>query len=665
MRKIFIVLFVLLISFSFFTFHDKGNSFLKPYFATYLESKLVADMQVDVRHLKIDLNHVEFKAVLNNLVHIDAQGELSLFSQTLDLDYVLQSNELKNKIDINGMIKGTFSNLDIQGGGAIVQSKVNYTLHLKDDLFNHIKVQINKADVASLLALIGEEPYAIGKIDLNVNLKKMKQQAINAKPQILLYGITLNEKVFKQKFGIDLPSDTVLTAKLNAKFAAKIFQVNGVVKSDLATLHLSKTYYNRKTKELSSDYKLLIPRLSKFVGKQKLRGKLEVVGAFQRKNAEVCLSGKSEDLGGRMVFDLKGNRLDAHMNGVDIEKLLLLFGKKPYVRGKIIADIELDDFKKREGIFTFKTKDVKTIHSALSKALNLDFGEDVYFSLNAKGDISSKLINMEAKLDSDIFEYSSSDIKYDFSKKVLNSTYSMYIPRLSKLDSLTGKTLKGELRIKGELNYKNDMLMTGNSKNLGGNIDFKLKSKKLSAKIKNISLEKLMSVLDYPQVFKAKLVGDFNYDLATSSGRFNSKLNEAELLSTYLIQVIKNIRGVDLRDKRYVQTYFNATFQKNLVDINFKAQGKRVRLSIPSGQINKLSNQINAYYKVKVDNKDLEGSITGDIANPEITLDSSKYIQNNIMSVIEESLNPSKVGGFGMGHKEGNVMKNMMDGFFR
>jgi hypothetical protein len=464
----------------------------------------------------------------------------------------------------------------------------------------------------------------------------------------------LNQKIFKEAFNIDLPSETVLTAKLNAKFATKIFQVNGIIKSDVGTLTLSKSYYNRRTKELSSDYRLLIPRLSKLARKQKLRGKLEVIGTFQRKNAKVYLTGKSKNLGGRMVFNLKGNRLNAHMNGVDIEKLLLLFNEKPYATGKLMADIELHDFKKREGTFNFKTKEAKTLDDTFRKALNLNFEESVYFLFDAKGRIGATEINMKAKLDSDILKYTSSNIKYKLSSNALNSTYLLEIPKLSKLNSVTGKRLKGELSIKGELKYEDKMTLTGNTQNLGGNIDFKFKAQQLNAKMDNISVEKLMQVLSYPEVFKAKLIGNFNYDFLRSSGRFTSTLNQAQLLNTYLTQVIKEIRGVNLSNERYAQTYFNATFRKHLVDINFKAQSKTVLLSIPSGQINQANNKINAYYKVKVDNQNLEGKIQGNLSDPEITLNSSKYIQNNMMNMMHNN----------MGRKESGMMNSMMGGFF-
>lgn len=651
MRKIFIVLCVLLISLAFLVFHDKGNAYLKPYFANYLQGKLAVASSVELRHLKIDLNYVEMEILLNGRIHLDTKGELSLFTGALAIDYTVKSDDLQNKIDINGMITGAMYDMDIQGVGDLFKTKVNYALNVQDNLIKKMKIKMNDADVASLLAFTEHPAYARGKVDVNIDIENFEKQSMRSAPQIVLHETILNEQVFKEALQIEIPSETTLTAKLNVKIANQSFQLKGLVHSNLAILELSKTYYNRKTKELSSGYTLLIPQLSKVMSnhKHKLNGKLKVVGTFQRKNAEVYLSGKSEDLGGRMVFDLKGNKLNAHMNDVDIEKLLLLFGEKPYLSGKIMSDIVLDDFKKQEGTFTFQTKEAKSIDVALSKASNLHFGEDVCFSLNAKGDISPKVINMKAKFESDIATYDSSNIKYHRSSKMLSSTYLLHIAKLSKLNSLTGKRLKGELSINGELKYQNEIFLTGKTENLGGSIGFQLQSEKLHATIDKVSVEKLMTVLDYPQVFKAKLVGDFNYDLATSSGKLTSKLNEAELLSPYLLQVIKGIKGVDLRDKHYAQTYFNATFRKNLVDINFKAQGEQILLSIPSGQINKVHNNINACYKVKIDNKTLEGRIRGDVSSPKITFDSSKYIQNNMLSVIEESMNPSKITDFGMG----------------
>ena len=664
MQKIFIVVVVFLLPISFLIFHDKGNDSLRPYFANYLEGKLVEDMKIEVSHLKIDLNYIEFDAVLNDFINIKAKGELSLFRGDLDIVYTLKSNQ--EKIDINGTVRGSLLDMKIVGEGEALKSNIVYAFKLEDDSTHDVKIKIDNADIASFLRLTAQPAYAMGKVDLNVDIANLEKQSTKANVHIMVNEAILNSETFKEKFAIELPRKVILRGNLNSKVCNTSFQMEGVVKSNLATLNLSRTYYNIKTKELSSDYRLLIPRLSKLMTEsgKKLRGKLEVLGTFQRKNAKVYLTGKCKDFGGRIVFNLKENKLNAHMNAVEIEKLLHLFGEKPYVRGKIMADIELDDFKKREGTFNFKIKDTKIINDIFRKELNLNFEEPVDFSLKAKGSITPEVIEMEAKLDSDILEYSSSDIKYKLSSKALSSSYLLHVPKLSKLTALTKRKLRGEFSINGKLNYEDEMIITGNSQNLGGDIEFKFKAQKLRTKIDNISVEKLMQVLNYPQVFKAKLVGTFKYDFLRSFGRFTSTLNQAELLNTYLRGVIKEIRGVNLRGERYTHTYFNATFYKNLVDINFKAQSKSVLLSIPSGKINQVNNKIDAYYKVKVDNRNLEGKIMGDLFDPEITLDSSKYIQKNMMSIMKDNMSTDGMSEFGMGKKESNMMRGMMGGFF-
>ena len=70
MKKILTLLLILLLSISFFLFHDKGNQWISPYFANYLERK-AGGMQIEISHLKIDVNHIEFNALLNGLVTLE------------------------------------------------------------------------------------------------------------------------------------------------------------------------------------------------------------------------------------------------------------------------------------------------------------------------------------------------------------------------------------------------------------------------------------------------------------------------------------------------------------------------------------------------------------------------------------------------------------------
>ncbi|CAA6820969.1 MAG: Unknown protein [uncultured Sulfurovum sp.] len=663
MKKILFVLLILIIPIAFLIFNDKGNEYLKPYVGTYLETKLEQNMSVEVQHLKIDLNYVEIDALLNDLTKIKAQGEVSLFSQTLDMNYTLKSDGFKtfdNQVDINGTLLGSFTNLQVKGEGETLKSYINYALNIKDDVINNIKVNINQADIASLLELTAQKAYADGKIDVNINIPTFKDMSKKGKAKIVLHETNLNEEVFKKEFKVDLPKKTVITANINSKVSAETFELEGDIKSNLASLKLSKTTYNLKSKELLTDYVLTAPKLSKliFLTKQKLNGKLRVAGKFIFKKDAFNLQGKSTSFDGTTDFNFNGKKLNLKMHKVEIAKLLHLVGEKPYATGKVMAELKLSDIKNLKGTFKVSTAEAKTINQSLKKELNIDFEKAIAFSLKSKGNIASNLVSVQSTLNSDIFNYRSDDMKYQLKDTTLISTYLLEIPKLSKLTTIAGKPLQGDLVINGQMNYHNTLEMRGSSKSLGGNIDFKLAKQQLNTNIKDVSLEKLIYVLDYPQVFKALLVGEFKYDLAKRQGTFTSRLNKAQLLSNQLTVLIKQIRGVDLTKERYNMTHFNAVLDKDIININFKARSKNVLLELPIGRINKATNTIDTNYKINIEDKDIGGKIQGNITKPNITIESSSFIQDKVIDAIKDKIPSETLKDLGLDKMETETIKD-------
>ncbi len=669
MKKILLILLILFLgAISFLLFHDKGNEYLKPYLATYLETKLDNNMSVVVDELKIDLDHVEFSAVLNKQTEVKAQGELSLLSRTLDIDYTLKSDGFKtfdNKVDINGTVTGAFSNLQVQGKGETLKSHIDYALNVKDDVINNIRVNINRADIASLLELASQPAYATGKIDVDINIPTLEEMDSKGKAKIVLHSTTLNEKVFQKELKIDLPKNTIVTANIDSKVSADAFELEGVIDSNLASLKLSQTTYDLNSQVFLTNYALSVPKLSKllFLTKQKLNGKLQLNGKFTVKKDAYSIKGQSNSLEGKSSFNFNGKKLEVDMRNIEIAKLLHLVNQKPYASGKLMSKIRLSDLKNLAGTFKIATQEAKTINATLKKEMKINFGKAIDFSLNSEGNIKSDIVTLKNQLTSDIVNYYSNDMQYELKNATLSSTYQLDIPKLSKLNALAGKALKGSLAIHGEMNYQNSLNITGSTNSLGGDINFKLANKKLIANINNVSVEKLMHTLSYPQVFKALLVGDFNYDLVTQKGTFTSKLNNAQLLSNQLTVLVQQIRGFDLTKERYTETKFNAKLNKNIINIDFKAKSKTVLLEIPSGRINKVNNSINANYLVKVENKDVGGKIKGNISKPKVTIDSSNYIKEKVIDVIKNNISEDTLKKLGLDKIEADALKDTVNNF--
>ncbi len=648
----------------FFLLNDKGNRYLQPYIGTYLEKRF-GYKAIKVEDLKIDLNYIRFVVLLNRNIRLDTKGFFSLFSQTIELDYTLKGDfeESYSQIDINGIVRGKFNDLEIQGEGQGLGSHINYALNIKNEVINNINIKINKADITSLLELAAQPAYAKGKVDIDINIPTLEEMDTKGKAKIVLHSTTLNEQVFQEVFKLNLPKKSIVTANIDSTVSANAFMVNGEIKSNLASIKLTQTNYDLKRKKLLGNYQLNIPKLSKlsFLTQQKLQGKMELKGRLIVTKDSYNIQGMTKSIGGKSSFNFNGKQLKMNMSNVEISKLLHLLNQKPYASGKLMAEAKLDNVKDLNGHFKIETKEAKINHATVKKEMKLDLGESIAFTLLSEGEITSNVIHMQNKLNSDILNYRSDDMQYQLKNASLISSYNLEIPKLSKLSSLVNRPLRGTLVINGAMNYHKNLELIGVTKSLGGKVDFKLLNEKLHAKIADVPVEKLMHTLSYPQLFKALLVGDFNYDLTTQKGTFNSKLNKAQLLENQLTILVKQIRGVDLSKERYNETEFHASLNKNLIDIHFKAKSKTALLEIPSGRINKANNHINANYIVNIENKDIGGKIQGDISKPKITIDSSNFIKEKVIDFIKENIPSDALKDLGIEKIETDAIKDTLN----
>jgi hypothetical protein len=504
MKKIIIFILALIGLLSFLFFHHKGNELLKPYLATYLEQKLDNNSTVEVQHLKIDMSYFELTALLNNITLIDAKGNYNLLTEHVDVNYTLTYKGFENQkiaftkaININGNAKGAFDKLNIVGKGQTLESNIDYALTLQNDLINNIKINIQQADLASLLQLTAQPPYTTGKADIHIEIPQFKEMNTHGEATVKLYEAELNEKVFQNEFDINLPSKTRISADIQAKITPKVIKLNGKVNSSLAALDFSKTTINLNNKKLTSEYLLNIPELSKlqFITQQRFIGVMKLSGRI--------------------------------------------------------------------------TAQDKTYH------------------------------------------------------------------------------------------------LTGQTKSFGGKIDFKLLNQQLNGQLSNVPVEKLIYLLAYPQVFKANLNGTFDYHLLNQQGRLNSTLTQAQLLQNNLTELIKQVRGVDLTKERYNKSHFNAEMNHDIIEIDFKAKSKKVLLAIPSGKVNTATNQINANYSININQRDIAGTIQGDTSKPQITIDPSKFIQQEVTELIKDNIDEKKLKDLGIGEKETEVIKNILGDLFK
>ena len=664
----------IVISLFFLIFNDKGNEYLKPYLSTYLESQLEEKMEIKVEHLKIDYDYIEITAKVNRHSTLNIHGNYALLDKTVHLKYNLKSDGFKskelsfdNKIDINGTAMGLFNNLDVTGEGLAFDSKLNYKLKVEDELVKNIKIHLMRANIAQLLLLAAQPAYAKGQIDVDVDIPSLENNQTTGKAHLVLHDTKLNEKVFNKEYKISLPKNTTVTAKVDSTITMNSVKFDATINSNLSTLKLRDAHYNLNKEELFANYHVTVPKLSKlaFLTKKRLFGKFQAEGSLKLKQKLFSMDFLSKSLGGETRFSLNGNKLNAKLKNIEIAKLLYTIGEKASLKGKLNSSLNISNLKNLKGDFTLNSSQLQTVHRIVKKEFDLDLSKNIALQLNTQGEIANNVSRIQTTLDSELFHIKSEDIKYNLKTSILTANYLLNLPKLSKLNKLAGKKLQGKMTIDGEIKADKVFYLTGKTDSLDGVIDFRLQDKQLTSNIKGVSVQKLMYTLSYPQIFKASLVGKFDYNLATQQGALHSQLNKAQLLPNQLTDLVKQIRGIDLTKERYTETYFNAKLNKTLIGFDFNAKSRTVKLAIPSGKINKTSNTINANYKLTIENKDVAGKIKGNISKPKVTIDGSQFIKDRILDRVKDEIGTERLEELGIGKKETDAIKDILGNLFK
>ena len=673
MKKLLLIL-ILPLLLVFLIFHDKGNTLIKPYLSIYLEKQLKENnITLKIETLHIDYGHIKATAIINQITQINIDGHCSIFDKYLNINYKLLSKGFKSKnisfkgnIDIKGRAKGQFDNIDVDGEGRAFTSDVVYTFNLKKRKVHALKVDMDRANIEELLVVMALPAYATGTTDIHLTIPLLDGNISTGEVNINLYQALLNEQLLSKEFDITIPPHTKLTAKVHSKFSNDVLLLNGYIESNLANLSFKNAHYHLQQKELKSDYDLKIKELKYLqpVIKQKLYGSLALKGVMEYKDKNLTLESESKSLGGLVQILLKENQFFANFKNIHLEKFLYLLGKKPYGRGVFTANVEIDNLTTMQGRFKLNSKNIQTINSTIKQEFDIDLQEPLNINIKSKGKIISNTLYSKNELLTDIMSIHSNNLEYHLRNNHFKGDYTLSIPKLHRLKPFIQRPLKGKLECQGEIKKDKTLLLTGKTNNLGGIIDFTLKNDNLSVDINNTSVLKLMQMIQYPQTFNAKIFGDIQYNLTDKQGTIHTQLKQAQLLPNEITRMVKEGRGIDLTKERYNHSTFIAQIHNKEVDFNFTAKSKTTSLSLNDAHLNLNKETIHTDCTLIIDNKDVSGTIKGNIHNPELKVNSSNFIKNEIMNVVSEQLDDKTLEEFGIGKKEKAMIKNLFDSFF-
>ncbi len=394
-------------------------------------------------------------------------------------------------------------------------------------------------------------------------------------------------------------------------------------------------------KKFDLDYRLFSKRfkVKNFV----MQDKLDLIGKIKGDIEHIFIEGSGKAINSDVSYTLEIDKKIIKDIQIDIEKgnlksLLLLTGQKPFASGELDLYINMPKLDSKNPIGDAKlVLHQGTINSDLIyKEFNITLPDNFTYQANLK----SKLKNNYATLDGDIKTTLANlflkNSKVYYKDKKLLTDYQLVVKELSKLESLIGKKLKGELNIIGKAMFDKTLMLAGYTKSFGGKIDFTLKDSKVDATLKGVPLTKIMHTLIYPEVFESAVFGDIEYNFISKRGEINAELVNARFLPNKITTSLKEYAKVDLIKEKYNQTTFTADLDANEVLFDFKAKSDKSYISILDAKFLKSQNKIDAKFDINIDEKDFSGTIKGDILKPRVKLDTSQYLKTKIIKEVDK-----------------------------
>jgi len=642
-------------------FSATGNDLLLPHLNAHLK-KENKKYTIEISQFRLGLHTLSFTGKVNDSIDVKADGKIDLLSQTFDLDYTLEADEIKTKtirikeeINIIGNIKGHEDDMKIKGKGLAFESDVSFDLRRVEDELQDIKIKMKKAEISKILAVLNYDSYAEGLLTLEVDMPKYDAQNPQAKAKIFIQNMLVDAKKISDDFNVHLPENMLLAADILTISKEDKVLLEGTLKSNLANLNLSSGTFNPITKDLDVNYHLEVKDLSKFsaLAKRELRGTLDIAGKVKKHQKSVYVSGDTKSFGGVSRFKYKDEGLDVKLDNINTETLLYKLGEENYISGKTTAHINLSSLKKGTGTFDAHIKgNVNT--KVLKQKTKTDLGKNFYVNAQLKGKVKDKKILSNLTLNTTMANIKAKRLVYDLNKKTLHSDYTMDVPDMQKLEPLIKKDFKGDMYLSGEIKKEKNLVVTGQGKEFDGSIDFRLVNDDLKADVSGATVSKVMAMLGYPQVIEAISEAKVDYDIKKRKGVVYGTLDNARILPSQLTRMLEQYANMDLTHERFNNSKFRTTIDKHIIHFSLDASNKRNYIRVSKGFLDKRTDALSAHVDVQMEGKDLAANIRGTLDHPKVTLESSKYLEKKLDKLIDKNIKGENA----------EQLKSLIKGFF-
>jgi len=633
-------------------FTTLGNNTIKPLVETELQKQLQLPATLKTFYLRMNEVKIDLLLNKNNAIHI--KGTYSLFSQSFDLDYNVALEELKtlkpltqtqlqSSFHTDGEVKGNMKLIHIDGKSDIAKSMTEYHVVLTELNPTSIIAKITEADLSSLLYMLNQKAYAQAKINLDVNFKNITPHKLDGTVILLTKDGLLNSQVMKKDFNLTIPQ-TAFSMNLNADMKGDAIDYKYLLNANLAKIS-SAGHIVPQPLQVNLDYKLNVKELAllKPITGADVRGALRLTGDVKGSQEKMRVTGLSDLADSSTTFsavlkDFAPKSLQADIIGLKLQKLLYMIKQPHYTDGllDVHANITNADIKALQG--TIKTEIKKGLLDSryLTKAYEFSsLMPKTAFSAKTLTTLNKNLVDTKVDLLSTLADLNVKQARFNINDTFLKSDYRVKLHDLNKLYFVTERHLKGSLVANGEVKKGKDLDFTAHSNIAGGKLDAKLHNDDFHADLNGLQTLDVLDILIYPQVIKASIDADLDYNLADSKGKFSGFLTHGAFTKNKALDLVKQYAHIDM----YVQKFkgdVNADINKEKIVAAFDLRSNTSSIKSKNTRLNTLTQKINSKIDIVANKNPLSITLKGNIKAPKVGIDASKLIEKEATKALQK-----------------------------
>lgn len=596
----------------------------------------------------------------------DILGEINFISNLVTLTTNQTSYDIKNanaKSDFSLIISdlsqlGKIANVPLKGNitayGDVNYSQDNIKANIiSDDIakgklsvsFDNDKLSLllTSIKIENILNMFIQPNFANGDAQISANFTSIS----NKQGDIFtsFNNVNINQKIIKEKFGVNLPNSTKLNAAINTNVKDNKIEFNSKVLTSIANINkiAGTLLLNTNKTQLDSKYELEIADLSKLnsIVNQTLNGNLTLNGELKYSNDTLFASASSNDFAkGSANIILNGDKLSADLKNVQTDTLLKMVGQPEYTSGSLNLKANFSSIEKQNGEATLNISKGTLKENVIKKEFNITLPNTIY-SVDANTKITKGLAIFDSKIMSNLANLKAFTGTFDIDKAKLDSKYSLNIDDLSKLNAITNQNMTGNVSVDGALTLINDILRINGISNIAnGKLDFDFNNGMLIAKGSSLSTQEILKMMNYPDVYLANVDVNFNYDTKKEQGNFNATSLSGKLKDSELGLLIKPLLKVDITEEIY-KTLIKGNINKQLIKFNMDMISENTYLRVLNGQID--NGNLDMPMSLRIKNRDLSATISGKSDNLKVSIDSSEYLKGKIADELLKEKTQTKI----------------------